>query len=147
MNTPDRTAGLLDVNVLVALAWPNHTGHRTARAWLGGDPNPAWATTPFTEAGFVRVSSNRVLPTSTSPQIAVEMLRQLCAIDGHEFWSDEVRFVTGEPTSTRELRGHRQVTDAHLVALAAMRSSHVVTFDRGLLNIAEDPGQVRLLVP
>jgi len=146
VSTPDRTTGLLDVNVLVAIAWPNHTGHRAARAWLGGAARRAWATTPFTEAGFVRVSSNRALPTSTSPRIAVDMLRRLCAIGGHEFWPDEVRFVTGDLDSTRELRGHRQVTDAHLLALARTNLGRLVTFDRGLVQLAgSETDVVRLL--
>ena len=45
---------LLDVNTLIALAWPNHSHHVAAHNWFatwkGG-----WATTPFTEVGFVRV--------------------------------------------------------------------------------------------
>jgi predicted nucleic acid-binding protein len=33
------------------------------------------------------------------------------------------------------MNGHRQVTDAHLVALARRRETRVVTFDAGLLTL------------
>ena len=132
------SVGLLDVNVLVALAWPNHLGHATARAWLSQTgQRSGWATTPITEAGFVRVSSNRMaLPMSTSPSNAVHVLRALSAATGHEFWPDDVRFVTDEPLLTK-LRGHKQITDAHLVALARYHEGHLVTFDRAIASLAD----------
>ena len=49
---------LLDVNVLIALAWPNHVHHAAARAWFKERQEDGWATCPLTEAGFVRVSCN-----------------------------------------------------------------------------------------
>jgi YVTN family beta-propeller protein len=58
---------LLDVTVLVALAWPNHVHHHSARRWFAHRPGP-WATTPVTECGFVRVSSDRVvIPDAVTP--------------------------------------------------------------------------------
>lgn len=35
--------------------------------------------------------------------------------------------------------GHRQVTDAHLLALARRRGMRVVTFDAGLAVLADGP--------
>ena len=49
---------LLDVNLLISLAWPNHVHHASALAWFGARDGQPWATSPVTEAGFVRVSSN-----------------------------------------------------------------------------------------
>ncbi len=61
---------LLDVTVLVALAWPNHVHHHSARRWFAHRPGP-WATTPVTECGFVRVSSDRVvIPDAVTPEAA-----------------------------------------------------------------------------
>lgn len=130
--------GLLDVNVLVALAWPNHLGHTAARAWLARTgQSSGWSTTPITEAGFVRVSSNRTaLPMSTSPANAVQALRALSATTGHEFWLDDLRYVTDEPLLTK-LRGHKQITDAHLVSLARRHQGHLVTFDRAITSLAD----------
>ncbi|MGH9896422.1 MAG: type II toxin-antitoxin system VapC family toxin, partial [bacterium] len=50
--------GLLDFNVLVALAWPNHVHHQAAVKWFLTNQSGGWATSPLTESGFVRVSSN-----------------------------------------------------------------------------------------
>ena len=54
-----KPAMLLDVNVLVALAWPNHVHHVAARAWFNDVGQKRFATCPVTQSGFVRVSSNR----------------------------------------------------------------------------------------
>ena len=49
---------LLDVNALLALAWPNHQFHRTVLSRLERRPAPEWATCALTQLGFVRLSSN-----------------------------------------------------------------------------------------
>jgi uncharacterized protein len=139
---------LLDVNVLVALAWPTHAGHRAARRWFDEQAASGWATTPVTELGFVRVSSNRrALPGSTSPGIAVTILGQWRALGAHEFWPDDVQLVTDRWADVAGLTGHRQVTDAHLVALALSRQGRVVTFDRGLVALAPANAHIDLLGP
>ena len=51
------TDALLDVNVLLALAWPNHQFHSSARRWFA-DHEGAWCTCVVTQLGFVRLSSN-----------------------------------------------------------------------------------------
>jgi uncharacterized protein len=130
---------LLDVNVLVALAWPNHVHHATARRWFDEHAGEGWATTPVTESGFVRISSNRgALPTSTTPDLAIALLRSMTTLDGHEFWADDVRLVVGEAAAADGLRGHRQITDVHLLALARRWSGRLATFDRGLVTLGDD---------
>ena len=49
---------LLDVNALMALAWPNHQHHRAVVDRLDRPPAPEWATCALTQLGFVRLSSN-----------------------------------------------------------------------------------------
>lgn len=140
---------LPDVNVLVALAWRNHVHHRPARRWLAAEPETAWATTPVTEIGFVRVSANpRAVPTARSPREALAVLRRLCDREGHEFWADGVRLVD-EPVDLARLAAYRQTTDAHLLAVAAANGGHVVTFDRGVAELAgpRSRSRVRTLVP
>ena len=69
---------LPDVNTLVALAWPNHIHHREAREWFASLGASPWATCPFTQAGFIRVSSNpRILRHSATPREAIQELRAL----------------------------------------------------------------------
>src|SRR5664279_1545640 len=142
----DRVA-LLDVNVLVALAWPNHVHHRAARTWFDGHHRRGWATTPITESGFVRVSSNRaVIPTTTTPTIAVEVLAAMTALDGHQFWADDLSGVTGGSGDTTLVRSHGDVTDAHLLALADARGGAVVTFDTRMTRLLgnRDPGLIAI---
>ena len=52
----------------------------------------------------------------------------------HRFLVDDVSMTDGD---VPRLSGHRQVTDAHLLALARRHNGHVVTFDRGLDTLAQ----------
>lgn len=124
---------LLDVNVLIALAWPNHAHHAQARAWFSANSAKGWATTPVTEIGFVRVSSNRAaIATATTPEIAGELLQQLTGLGRHEFWPDDVPHVTGDHVDRNAVTSHRNVTDLHLLALARRHGGRLATFDAGI---------------
>jgi uncharacterized protein len=138
------SVALLDVNVLIALAWPNHVHHGAAHRWFEASSSAGWATTPVTELGFVRVSSNKnVIPGAATPGAALGVLRALCSLPGHEFWSDSARLVE-PPFPIDRLGTHKQLTDVHLVALAATRKGTLVTFDRGVPN-ALHPGDRELV--
>lgn len=130
---------LLDVNVLVSLAWPNHVHHVAAHTWFGSRPNgQAWATTPITECGFVRVSSNRAaIPTAVTPGEAMSLLSKIRATAGHQFLPDDVEDVLGQGyLDTNRLVAHRLVTDAHLLALARRHGARFATLDRGVRAMA-----------
>ena len=45
---------LLDVNVLIALAWPNHVHHELSLRWFKEQQPRGWATCPATQTGFVQ---------------------------------------------------------------------------------------------
>ena len=117
---------LPDVNVLVALAWPNHVLHGRARAWFEKGHRKGWATCPVTESGFVRVSANRrVMPIATTPQRAIELLRRMTGLDGHTFWTDETsiarsRWIAAQKDESVRPGQDREYTDwAALDALLA----------------------------
>lgn len=136
-------AVLLDVNVLVAIAWPNHVHHAVAREWFLGHRPGAWATCPTTESGFVRVSSNaKATPAAVGPAEAIELLARLRAQPGHIFWKDSVSLAVSAHVPRSRLISFAQVTDAHLLALTREHSGRIATFDRGLLPLAE-PHQAR----
>jgi toxin-antitoxin system PIN domain toxin len=140
---------LLDVNALVALAWPNHVHHAPAREWFRRHHREGWATCPVTESGFVRVSSNpRATPEARTPGEAVLLLRRLVEVPGHEFWADDVSLARSERLPIERLTGHRQVADAHLLLLAAERGGRLVTFDRGASHLVPDgsAGEVLLVL-
>jgi len=109
---------------------PNHIHHAPARRWFDSTAPQGWATTPVTESGFVRVSSNRAaIPNASSPAFALEVLTAMTALDGHQFWADDLGGVTAGRGDARLIRSHRDVTDAHLLALAESRDGELVTFD------------------
>jgi hypothetical protein len=139
---------LLDVNLLVALAWPNHVHHDLAHSWFAAHREQGWATCPLTQSSFVRVSSNRrVVPTATSPAEARALLRGIVALSGHVFWLDDVRFVDSELIDETRLAVHRQVTDVHLLAIARRHGGCLATLDRGVRDlVAQDVNDVVCLV-
>ncbi len=72
-------------------------------------------------------------------------MRALAAVDGHEFWIDDVdpsQALSGGP---ERLTGYRQVTDAHLIALAERHGGCVATFDRAMASLADNESRVLVL--
>jgi toxin-antitoxin system PIN domain toxin len=138
---------LLDVNVLVALAWPNHVHHAAAHAWFDEVGRTGFATCPVTQSGFVRVSSNsRAIPDARSPREAREILQRITALPGHVFWPDDVEIANSEHIAWERLGSHAQVTDAHLLALALHRGARLATFDRALADLAPEATSEHVLV-
>ena len=142
---------LLDVNVLVALAWPNHVHHEAAHRWFRQAVSDGWATCPLTQTGFVRVSSNdRILPGARQPAEAIALLEKITLVPGHVFWSDDISLCSSKFVFRERLTGYRQVVDAHLLALALTRGGRLATFDRGVTEIVPDPasaGRALCVIP
>ncbi|HEX2254858.1 MAG TPA: TA system VapC family ribonuclease toxin [Thermoanaerobaculia bacterium] len=137
---------LLDLNLLIALAWPQHVHHGAALAWFRDNQASGWATCPLTESGFVRVSSNqRIIEQARTPQEAIALLRKITGLPHHVFWRDDVALSRSELIAPQKIVGHRQVTDAHLLAVALAHGGRIATFDRGLRELTPagfDPGDV-----
>jgi toxin-antitoxin system PIN domain toxin len=128
--------GLPDLNVLIAAAWPNHVHHRIARRWFAENAEKGWATCPFTQAGFVRLSSNpRMVKDAVSPPEALKLLCQIIAIGRHEFWPDDIDMTTDESVFHGTLVGHQQITDAYLLALALKHKGRLVTLDQSASDL------------
>lgn len=138
---------LLDVNVLVALAWPTHVHHGAARRWFAANQAAGWATTPATEFGFVRVSSNpAAVGEALTPGEALIVLEQIRARPGHHSWADDVSPTDGRYVDPLRLVGHRQVTDAHLLALARRHAGRLATLDRAVAELAGADAAERVAV-
>jgi len=132
---------LLDVNVLLALAWPMHVHHGPAQEWFGNHHRSGWATCGVTESGFIRVSSNRrATPAARSPGEAALLLHRMCQLDGHVFLDDSVRLSKHPEVISAHVHGSSQVTDAHLILIARASSASLVTFDRGVAQLAPSLG-------
>jgi toxin-antitoxin system PIN domain toxin len=134
---------MLDVNVLLALAWPNHQHHAAAHDWFRRESGRGWATCAFTQLGFIRLSSN---PSYTSeavaPQEAASLLAALVAHGKHRFW---VSSPAADASIFAKALGHQQVNDAYLVRIAAQNRGRVVTFDNRLSVHAHREGLVCVL--
>lgn len=126
---------LLDVNVLMALAWPNHEHHDLVSEWFDRHQDRGWATCPLTQSGFVRVSSNHRVPYAKSPREAVALLSQIVDFPSHVFFPDDISLVTSRFVAIERLIGHGQVTDAHVLGIALSHRARLATLDRGILEL------------
>lgn len=136
--SPASTA-LLDVNLLIALAWPNHVHHERALAWFEAHGELGWATCAATESGFVRVSSNRrAIPEARSPRECIELLEAMRALRHHVFWTDSTSPTDARLVDRHKILGYRQVTDAHLLAVALAHGGRLATLDRGVESLVPD---------
>ena len=133
---PSAAPYLLDVNVLIALAWPLHVHHVIAHAWFERVGQQSWSTCPLTQLSFVRISSNpKIISTAVSPRAAVQALGEMVALAGHVFWPDDLPVNDLASFSSNALVGHRQVTDAYLIELAKCHKGKVATLDAGLADL------------
>jgi uncharacterized protein len=133
---------LLDANLLIALAWPQHVHHGKAHEWFAKVGRSAWATCPLTELAFIRISSNpRIIPESVTPREASTMLAKIVELPGHHFWSDDVKPTKASTFDSLALVGHRQVTDAYLLALAQHHQGKLATLDGGVVELIKDQAE------
>jgi toxin-antitoxin system PIN domain toxin len=127
---------LLDTNVLIALAWPQHVHHALAHDWFKKNGHRAWSTCPLTQLGFIRISSNpKIIPEAVAPREALEMLKRITALPGHQFWPDVVTPVEATVFTSVALVGHRQITDAYLLALAQHHKGKLATLDAAVAEL------------
>lgn len=148
--TPSGPPCLLDVNVLVALAWPTHVHQEDAHAWFAGAAPRGWATCPTTQCAFVRISSNPALIRgSVSPRQALSLLDRIVTLEHHHFWPDDVPFANASRRRSPAglLAGHRQVTDAYLVGLAIAHGGRLATFDQRVASLLPDDEAADVLEP
>ena len=137
---------LLDVNVLVALLDRQHAAHAAAHSWLAAQIVHGWASCPLTENGCLRVLTN---PRYPAPVSAAEVLAKLAAAKAsghHEFWPDDVSVTDSAHFDREKMRGHQQVTDVYLLALAVHHGGRLATFDQGIGTAAVPAASIDHLV-
>jgi toxin-antitoxin system PIN domain toxin len=130
---------LLDVNILLAMAWPTHRAHEKVQDWLARHAREGWATCPLTQTAFVRILSNPAFsPNALTPGDALALLRANLAHPAHRFWADEVSLVQVLGPFVPRLTGHQQVTDAYLLGLAMHKKGKLATMDRAVRTLLPD---------
>ena len=123
------TTFLLDANVLIALTVAEHEHHERATSWL--ETVDRFAVCPVVEGALIRF----LLRMGESITTASAVVGGVRASGRCEFWPDSISFVDFD-TST--IRGHRQVTDSYLAALARHEEGRLATFDRALATSHEN---------
>jgi uncharacterized protein len=121
---------LLDANVLIALVVVDHVHHDAAETWLAREGG-GFATCPFTETALVRF----LVREGWSARDAGAVLAEIARHPRHAFWPAD---LGADAVAWDRVDGHRQVTDAYLVALARARGARLATFDRGLAAVHPD---------
>ncbi len=119
---------LLDANVLIALATPEHSLNARAAAWFR--KGHRFATCPITQGAIVRFHLRAgVDATAKSARLLLESISSLAR---HEFWPDDASYLD---MPTKGIIGHRQVTDAYLALLARKHAGLLATMDQALAAV------------
>lgn len=126
------TRALLDINVLIALFDSDHVDHERVRGWIDTEIAHGWASCAITQNGFVRIISQPRYPSPVPPAAAIGRLVRASATEYHEYWPCSVSLLDGKLFDHSRLYGHRQVTDAYLLALATAHGGRFVTLDQSV---------------
>lgn len=113
---------LLDVNVLLAAIWVNHSRHADAFAWL---PGKSLVVCPLSELGFLRISTNERAINAPMDQARTLLERFLDERKVGRIADDLPALDSGPKTSG-------QVTDHYLADLAARHGLKLATLDRNV---------------
>ena len=127
---------LLDVNVLLALAWPEHLHHEPAHRWFAQHRAEGWATCPVTQSGFVRLSSNRnVIADAMTPVEAIAAIERSTDHPEHHWWPQDEPVAKLSPEMMVRIMGPGHMSDAVLLDLAIKRGGRLATFDAGIARL------------
>jgi toxin-antitoxin system PIN domain toxin len=144
MTTDDDLVYLLDVNVLLALVVPQHVHHQRAHAWFGA--GRSWASTAATENGLLRLLTQpAVMGEPVSMVTALAALSQMRAGRAHVFLADDAS-LGDSVISLERLASGKDVTDLHLVDLAARHGVVFATLDRRIRSLLAESDRRHLLV-
>jgi predicted nucleic acid-binding protein len=119
---------LIDANVLIALATPEHSLNARAAAWFR--KGHRFATCPITQGALVRFHLRAgVDATAKSAKL---LLQSISSLARHEFWPDDATYMD---MPIKGIIGHRQVTDAYLALLARKHAGLLATMDQALAAV------------
>jgi predicted nucleic acid-binding protein len=124
---------LLDVNVLLAWGWTDHTEHRRAASWIASAArrrSVTLLTSSIPELGFVRVSVQRTggrLPVAEAAETLRGMLESLGG--RRRFLPDDLSSAADWPDWCGSAS---RTTDAHLLKLAPNNGALLATLDAAI---------------
>ncbi|MES2308500.1 MAG: PIN domain-containing protein [Verrucomicrobiota bacterium] len=120
---------ILDVNVLIAWGWTDHSDFLRVRQWISQtvkEKSTQLITTPITQLGFIRISvhrSSNELSIIEASKILDERVQFLGA--RHQFISDSIQSLHFPSWC----KSANQTTDAHLLKLAESHHAKLATLD------------------
>lgn len=124
---------LLDVNMLIALAWDDHEHHQAAHVWFSNYAHLGFATCNVTQSGFIRVSLNpKFVQRGMNSTEAITKLKSITSQPKHRFWEDGP--VQIESELWHAVTGHGEVTDMNLFLIAQRNGGRLATFDGAIRN-------------
>lgn len=143
---------LPDVNVLIALAWPNHVQHKAAHRWFEelNTRGTQWATCPTTQNAFIRISSNpKIISEAVSPEDALAFLQKMVKHPLHTFFESGLSISEQGNIPAQLLQGYKQITDVYLLLLAQKHSAVLASFDGRFARAAQSSrlAQYMQLIP
>lgn len=121
---------LLDVNLLIALLDESHIHHRSATTWIEENLQRGWASCPITQNGCIRIMSQPNYPGAITAGLVAERLAEAAENTDHQFWPDDVSLIEKNQLNWTRVLGHRQVTDAYLLALAVKNKGRLASLDQ-----------------
>ncbi len=136
---------LLDVNLLIALAWDNHVFHSAATKWYSRSGKNGFYTCALTQLGFLRISTNAAFSTApASMSAALNLLGAITALSAHRYLEQPER-VFSALKSRVDFKSHKQVTDLFLVELSRLHGAKLATLDRRLFESQADRSGIELV--
>jgi predicted nucleic acid-binding protein len=121
---------LLDVNMLVALGHMLHVHHVRAQLWQSrlSPATDRLGTCAITELGFVRVSVQAGLqPDVARARLTLAKMKATCPVI-MELWADQL----GVDRLPHYVQKPAELTDGHLLELAASHHARLATLDAGV---------------
>lgn len=114
---------LIDINVLVALAWSLSPGHKRVIEWA--DREAGFATSTAVQVAFMRVSMSPAFGATFGDASAV--LESVLSRWQHRLIPDSISAADLPP-----VQGHKEIHDAHLIVLARQHGLKLATLDQAL---------------
>jgi len=119
---------LLDVNVLLAAIWSNHSKHKETFAWMHGK---SVVLCPLSELGFLRISTNKKVINAPMTE-ARDLLAKFIAERKAERIADDL------PALQSRAEASESVTDQYLADLAIRHGLRLATLDQSIAHPAVD---------
>ena len=126
---------LADVNILIALLDEDHIHHKLVLKWFDASDEDEFGVCAFTEAGFLRVTTNPKAGSNTI-ETALDALASLNHHARYRFWPISKGWSSLAAPFIERVFGHQQITDAYLLGLAVKEDGVLVTMDKAIQYMA-----------